>query len=107
MVKFACAKFQNEQNKIACCVDDFFSQVAVSCGEERQKASIVMSRSQRCGIKRRVFGVGFITRAMDCRPEISYQIMQYPLKICNKFLGGYWKEVLEHNSVPEKPESLG
>ena len=63
--------FEMSKNKMLVASMIFVSQVAVSCGEERQKASIVMSRSWRCGIKRRVFGVGFITRAMDCRPEIS------------------------------------
>ena len=59
----------------------FIEKAAVSCSEERQKASIVMSGSRRCGIKRRVFGVGFTTRVMDYRPEISLEIMQYSSKI--------------------------
>ena len=40
-----------------------------------------MSGSRRCGMKRRVFGVSFTIEAMDFRPEISFQIMQYPSKI--------------------------
>ena len=49
----------------------FIEKAAVSCSEERQKASIVMSGSRRCRIKRRVFGVSFATEAVDFRPEIS------------------------------------
>ena len=49
----------------------FIEKAAVSCGEECQKASIVMSGSRRCGIRRRVFGVSSTTEAMDFRPEIS------------------------------------
>ena len=47
----------------------FIERAAVLCSEECQKAAIVMSGSRRCGIKRRVFGVGFTTRAMDFTPE--------------------------------------
>ena len=59
----------------------FIEKAAVSCSEERQKASIVMSGSRRCRIKRSVFGVSFATEMVDFKAEISLQIMQYPLNI--------------------------
>ena len=51
----------------------FIEKAAVSCSEERQKASIVMSGSRRCRSKRCVFGLSFATETVDFEFEFRFK----------------------------------